>query len=639
MQKHILVITDTPTEAEEERNMPYSSPMNQKMLEALRKTSLELSIPSVKVLHYKNIECMYLSNSRPDKEDPDWLKSIVAKVNIPEGQVQDYVEVSWLKNVWVTTTLMTCINDVIAKIEEVNPSIIICGGKWSFLILTGLTTISQTKSVGNKKQIFGGLAKYRGSSIVNADLLGQRIIFPIYTPKDFWAIKDKEQVVKGDYKKIVTLYKKILEGATINELTKEPDLKIPTNNIHIIGLLKHLYQCLCAGELLVSTDVETMNGAIDCIGFCWDSEFTLTIPFTKLVISTLTETTTILKKDAKSKNSYKEMVAEAGTVVAIQVSVFSVDDEAEIMYWLGKCMLHKNYLHVGQNYSYDCQYYHRNWKMLIFPYHDTMILHHQLYNYMEKNLAFLASMYVDGYLYWKDELDIKITKNELGIFTADNESRWVYNGKDNYYTLKILQELLENHLPKRDPALAEFYRLQMDDISPMYLCMMNKGIRCNVVKKNEFLGIFENLLWKMEGMFEEILEQPINLKSSDQVKALFKDFLGVVPLIDPKTKSETFGTKALLVYIETYPMIAPLFELLREYKSTGVFVRNFLRARLDVDNRIRTFYHIAKTDTGRAASTKNAFGTGLNIQNIPAKGKILLKYALQDLFSDIEEED
>jgi hypothetical protein len=407
--KHILIVTDYPTDMEEDRNSPYSSPLHQQMLESLRKESLALEITANESLHYKNLEAVYLSDKRPNKDDPDWLNSIVSKKQIPEGQSENYIEVPWLKDVWVTKTLYESLTKLLQKIEEVNPSIIVCGGKWSFLFLTGLSTIATTKSTQKKKQIFGGLAKFRGSTLQNKELLGDRIIFPIYTPKEYWAWKDKEQVVKGDYAKIARLYKSVLEGNQVKDLVKEPSLKYWTTKEPIINALQVLYARLLEVPTLVATDVETRAGQIDCIGLCWNPEFTLTIPFTKVIVRTLESPETITKKTSDGGIDY---LAEAGTVVSQQVSVFSVAEETEIMYWLSKCMLHKNYLHVGQNYSYDAQYYYRNWKMLIFPYHDTMILHHVLYNNMEKNLAFLASMYVEGYKYWKDSIDIQITKRK-----------------------------------------------------------------------------------------------------------------------------------------------------------------------------------------------------------------------------------
>lgn len=666
--KHLLVVTDYPTDMEEDRNSPYSSPLHQQMLESLRKESLklqlkegeilttertmfELNTPSVVImptlqgeepryirtaefhssgdgmdlavgkttlrslkpeetLHYKNLEAVYLSDKRPNKDDPDWLISIVSKKQIPEGQSENYVEVSWLKDVWVTKSLYESITKLLQKIEEVNPSIIVCGGKWSFLFLTGLSTIATTKSTQKKKQIFGGLAKFRGSTLQNKELLGDRIIFPIYTPKEYWAWKDKETVVRGDYAKIARLYKSVLEGNKVSTLVREPRLCFYDNIGATVEVLQTLYAILKEKPVLVATDVETRAGQIDCIGLCWNPEFTLTIPFTKVIVIALESPETITKKTSDGSIEY---LAEAGTVVSQQVSVFSVEEETEIMYWLSKCMLHKNYLHVGQNYSYDCQYYYRNWKQLIFPYHDTMILHHVLYNNMEKNLAFLASMYVEGYKYWKDELDVTVKKDEQGNYVVNNEDRWRYNGKDNYYTLKIVEKLI-TMLEHRSPALQDFYNFQIAEIAPAMVAVMQKGVRIDVQQKSEQYKLFAELLIKIETMFNEILGQEINLKSSQQVKSLFKDLLEVEPELNKKTKTESFGAAAMLVYAEKYPLYNPLFKLLLEYKSIGVFVRNFLSMPLDVDQRMRCSYNVAGTDTYRFASRKNAFGTGGNLE-------------------------
>ena len=59
---------------------------------------------------------------------------------------------------------------------------------------------------------------------------------------------------------------------------------------------------------------------------------------------------------------------------------------------------------------------------------------------------------------------------------------------------------------------------------------------------------------------------------------------------------------------------------------------------LDDDGRARTQYRIAGTKTGRLASTKNVRGKGGNFQNIPEKGKFDLRYAVEVLDDDVEEE-
>lgn len=221
-------------------------------------------------------------------------------------------------------------------------------------------------------------------------------------------------------------------------------------------------------------------------------------------------------------------------------------------------------------------------------------------------------------------------------YEVSNEERWKYNGRDCYFTLQILKQQL-TLLETRSPALQDFYNFQIAEIAPAMVAVMQKGIRIDTQLKQENIVIFSELLTKIELMFNDILSQPFNIKSSQQVKSLFKDLLQVEPEINKKTRTESFGAAALLVYVEKYPLFTPLFKLLSEYKSIGVFVRNFLLMQLDVDQRMRCSYNIAGTDTYRMASRKNAFGTGGNCQNLPSKGKIDIRYANQEVASDSED--
>ena len=56
-------------------------------------------------------------------------------------------------------------------------------------------------------------------------------------------------------------------------------------------------------------------------------------------------------------------------------------------------------------------------------------------------------------------------------------------------------------------------------------------------------------------------------------------------------------------------------------RSLGVFLSTFVNAPLDVDGRMRCSFNIAGTETYRFSSSKNAFGSGMNMQNIPKGGE------------------
>jgi hypothetical protein len=196
---------------------------------------------------------------------------------------------------------------------------------------------------------------------------------------------------------------------------------------------------------------------------------------------------------------------------------------------------------------------------------------------------------------------INVTENDL--------VRWEYNCLDINYTYEI-NEILTELLNNETKSLQNFYNFQINEIAPALAAVMHRGVKVDLAKKQELLGTFKGLLLKVENDIEGILGFPINLSSPKQIKILFTDYFDIVPIVNKKTKTESFGSDAMLVYLEQYPLLAPLLTLILEYRSISIFVRTFLSAKVDIDGYMRTSYNVAGTRTYRLSSRKNAFGSG-----------------------------
>lgn len=215
----------------------------------------------------------------------------------------------------------------------------------------------------------------------------------------------------------------------------------------------------------------------------------------------------------------------------------------------------------------------------------------------------------------------------------DNLKHWEYCGQDCQYTLSVANTLLQvlKHYPIK---LQQFYFFQQYQVSPKFVTIMNKGTLIDVERKEVFRGQFQALLTECESKFNYLFNEEVNLKSGPQVKNAFKTLLGITPIKNRKTKAESFGSDAMLVYLEQYPEWRTILTLFLEYKSIGVFVRTFLSAEVDEDKHMRCDYNVAGTKTYRLASRKNVFRKGMNLANIPAKGKIDLRVSLQEYASE-----
>jgi DNA polymerase I-like protein with 3'-5' exonuclease and polymerase domains len=238
---------------------------------------------------------------------------------------------------------------------------------------------------------------------------------------------------------------------------------------------------------------------------------------------------------------------------------------------------------------------------------------------MQKDLAMLASLYCDDYVYWKSEIDIK-----------DNHTRWKYNGKDCCYTLSIAK-LLSQIMLAMPATLQNFYQFQQFELVPVVVTTMNRGVKVDIEKKDLLNIQFTELMYSCLDKINYVFNEQINLNSNAQVKRAFKDLLGIKPELNRKTKRDSFGADCMLVYLESYPEWRTILTLFLEYKSIKVFVKNFLSAKVDEDGHMRCDYNPAGTKSYRLGSRKNVFGNGLNLANVPSKGKIDLRIALQEL--------
>lgn len=661
--KQVMLVCDTPFKVEEESEEKYSSVANMSLLTSLRtgrvnnygKTDVD---KSYKGINSVDIFATYLDYSYFEQGNFDFCRDFKKRKDLEvdkSNEIETYhfiteesnIELFKLphqKDVYVSERLWNEFQSLLREIEIVKPKLIILTGKWSLFFLTGCTSLVQNSGNAKDRKPLGGLSKFRSSImsphecwnlkyIEDNEELFNPIIIPVFHTVHAISMPDKVSTMVLDIQKLGWVYNQIkekglsyytkpkkeyvvcnslpetrqklkllkLEKPTeeieteIESLNKQIKIQKQSDKQKLLNYLDNLYKRIEEKPTKVSIDIETMYwSVIDCIGITDSIDSGVCVPFS-----------------FKGEPNY-----------------WDIEDEIDLLEAIRKIMLHPNCLHVGQNYSFDCQFFHKFWSIDVKATYDSMILHHVLYNYLPKNLSFLASLYCEHYGYWKDELDV----------SEDNpEQRWVYNVKDVCYTLEVTNVLLDL-LYKQPEKVQEFYRFQQNEIAPALVDMMNRGLKVDLDKKQKLLDELTGLLAHIETSINKLLGMEINLKSPIQIKKLFKDFLEVEPIVNRKTKTESFGSDAMLVYLVDYPLYRPLITLILEYRSIGVFVRTFLSAKVDDDNRMRTSYNVAGTKTYRLASRKNAFGGGLNMQNIPSKGKIDLKYSLLSLSMEDDSE-
>ena len=83
-----------------------------------------------------------------------------------------------------------------------------------------------------------------------------------------------------------------------------------------------------------------------------------------------------------------------------------------------------------------------------------------------------------------------------------------------------------------------------------------------------------------------------------------------------KDSKPTSGEDALRKLERKYPNESVISDILT-FRKTSKLISTFLEAKFDEDGRMRTSYNTSGTETGRISSSKNIWGTGMNLQNIP----------------------
>lgn len=465
---------------------------------------------------------------------------------------------------FITTKLLEACMALRTEIERVKPNVICTVGNLALFALTGQISSYNWRS-----------------SIMDAEL------------------------VKG-YKVIPTLDHNILHAQWARRPWMVHDFKRVARNSQIPGLFRRDYSRLIAvdnsevsfammaralGELWqriedspeplpIACDIETRGGHITCISFAWSPTAGLCIQLAPL----------------HSPEGF-----------------WSVEHEAKLVNAMMVIIMHCNILLVGQNFNYDLQYIERHWGVLPNPENvaDTMLMQHSCFSVLPKNLGFLSSMYCEDHLYWKDDR----TDWKEGEDGEDEMKYWEYCTTDSCRTLAIYHVLKS---VVKSMGLEEVNAFQQR-LRHRVLKAMIRGVRVDEKKRSDLsLHLMEEAN-KRNSWMREVCGYDINIKSPKQMQDFFYRQMGLRP-VKSKTGGNTTNDAALQTLGNREPILWPVIRKITELRSLGVFHSTFILASLDRDRRMRCNFNVAGTETYRFSSSKNAFGTGMNMQNIPKGG-------------------
>lgn len=353
--------------------------------------------------------------------------------------------------------------------------------------------------------------------------------------------------------------------------------------------IRDLQKMVEAGPTKLAVDIETRQNEIACIGIAWSKTDAVCIPI--LCVERLE-------------------------------GYWTLDEETALVTEIMRLLSHPNAHCVGQNFIYDVQFFHRQYNVVPNTRDDTMVMQHVAFAGMQKGLDFLSSLYCAFHRFWKEEGKLwdPVTTNE--------DQLWVYNCKDAVITYEV-SETLESLLAQLN--LTEQYHFQIRKFWWSILLMTLRGIAVDTQARGSLARDLLESNQQLTQLLQQYTGRTINIKSPKQLQEYFYGELGLPPVRDRKTQRISTNFESLQKLAEKEPLIWPIVNVLLTMRSIGVFVSTFLESEVDIDGRMRCSFNVAGPETYRLASSKNPFGSGMNMQNIPSGDRKKLIVAMPNV--------
>lgn len=465
----------------------------------------------------------------------------------------------------VLPLVLTSLERLEADIDLIKPKIILTLGNGPLFVLTGKW----------------GTKSWRSSILPYTSPKGHQChVVPTSTPGYVNSVWKDRQTVVHDIRKAITLARRDepIEPPAYNFLI-EPDFSTTA------GCLSGLLRDAEKASLKLSVDIETRGGHIACTGIAWSAVDSICIPHLRAVHPDIPGWET-------------------------RINYWREEEESYLLFQLYKLLTHPNVEVIGQNFLYDAQYFYRWFHFIPRFVRDTMITQHCMFNTMPKGLDFLSAMWCEHHVYWKDES--KNWSPKLG-----ERQLWSYNCMDcvRTYEIDTNQQLAIDSWASW-PELRSVHDFQQSLFYPV-LQTMNRGILPDAEATTRISAELADAIAEREAWLTAAIGHPLNPKSPKQMSDFFYRELDQKKVLKRGTISPTCDDAALEKIASREPLLLPVVSRISELRSLGVFKSTFIDAELDIDERIRCSFNIAGTKSYRFSSSQNAFGSGLNLQNIP----------------------
>jgi DNA polymerase I-like protein with 3'-5' exonuclease and polymerase domains len=249
---------------------------------------------------------------------------------------------------------------------------------------------------------------------------------------------------------------------------------------------------------------------------------------------------------------------------------------------------------AGQNWKFDHEKLLRpcNFRIPRQPKHDTLILQHVLNPEFPKRLDFISSIYTKE-PYYKDEGKTFNPKYD----TIDQY--YYYNAKDAVVQMECLEEMLKE---ADERGLREYYETVRMPQHSFYMEMEQNGLPVDNEKRIELYRKYTDMELELEEKLNDLAGFRVNVRSPKDVPLLLYKELGL-----PTRKKADEDTLVALLgnslsrekELRQRQTLAINYVIdLRRIKLS----KTKIAAPMDYDNRMRTGFRLAGTETGRRST-------------------------------------
>jgi len=482
-----------------------------------------------------------------------------------------------LRDKYVLPVVEEGFQELLAEIEMVQPNVIITVGNLSTWALTGQW----------------GVLKWRGSQLYRDNYWGHDIrrlpptMNTMFHPKVIPTIHPAAILREWSNRPLVVAdLRRAKKELSSREYTNKPawNFQIRPSFNQVLEVFNELSARAQDNTVWLDFDIETRAGHIACVGISWSPVDGISVPFMCV----------------ENKSGY-----------------WSMEEETQIVHMFWKLTTHSNVKCRWQNGLFDAQYIYRHWHFIPNHGQDTMISAHSLFCALPKGLSFLASLYCDYYVYWKDEG--KTWAKNIG-----EDQLWGYNLQDCVYTRGAGETLLKS---LDAMGMSEVDKFQQSLFMPVLKAMI-RGVRIREDISAKMAMEIQEELSKREAFLYNTLGHSINVSSSLQMQNLFYEDLKQKPILKRNKwggMSPTCDDDALNKIAAREPILKPITNAIQDIRTLGKFLNDFVLMKRDYDGRMRCSFNIAGDAAGKSApysyrlsSGKNPFGGGGNLQTIPS---------------------